>query len=279
MHHPLTSEVLSRFHRTLVEEIQAHRPEYLTRPFTVAEIYQDLVPYRTHRDRIGVEMNGDYEDALLRLLAGEGDYLRLESDHARRELQGELESSNPNTGLFREFAAADVRLNQARLPSSVLSDGADVPDSLDDLFGDSVLNLDEDEAPMPVVDVDDLAPPATPSRARTSAEAPPPPDGEARAAAEPEAPPARAGRPTAEPETAPPMPSSPAGRADASPPSAAPADACRWCQEPLPQRDNLNYCPFCGANAHLVPCPNCGEELESSWRFCVACGTEAGATG
>ena len=282
MHHPLTSEVLSRFHRTLVEEIQAHRPEYLTRPFTVAEIYQDLVPYRTHRDRIGVEMNGDYEDALLRLLAGEGDYLVMESDHARRELQGELESSNPNTGLFREFAAADVRLNQARLPSSVVSGSTDDPGSVDHLFGDSVLltlDEDEDEEELTVPDIEDLAPPATPARAYASAA--PPPDVEARIEAEPETPPPLRGRSAADAEGERTRATASIGgvRADAPPHSEAAADACRWCQEQLPRRDTLNYCPFCGANVHLVPCPNCGEELEPSWRFCVACGTEVGATG
>ena len=57
------SDVLARFHQALVEEIRSQRPEYLDGPFTVAEIYQNLVPYGSHRDRIGVEMNGDYEDA------------------------------------------------------------------------------------------------------------------------------------------------------------------------------------------------------------------------
>jgi hypothetical protein len=110
------SEALARFHRALVEEIARNRPAYLREPFTVAEIYQNLVPYRTHRDRIGVEMNGDYEDALLRLLAGEGEYLLLESEHARGEIAEELSSPNPNTGLYREFAAVDVRLNPLRMP-------------------------------------------------------------------------------------------------------------------------------------------------------------------
>ena len=77
-------QVLSRFYAALVDEIRAQRPDYLTGPFTVAEIYQNLVPYGLHRDRIGVEMNGDYEDALLRLLAGEGGYLVLESEAALR---------------------------------------------------------------------------------------------------------------------------------------------------------------------------------------------------
>jgi len=105
-----TPALLARFHRVLVDEIREKRPEYLDGPFTVAEIYQQLVPYGSHRDRIGVEMNGDYEDLLLRLLAGEGGYLRLESDAARSRLRSELDSAHPDTGIYREFAAADVRL-------------------------------------------------------------------------------------------------------------------------------------------------------------------------
>jgi hypothetical protein len=107
------NHILERFHRALIEEIQTQRPEYLTGPFTVAEIYQNLVPYGSHRDRIGARMNGDYEDALLRLLAGEGGYLILESEPALRDLKAELATPNPNTGLYREYAAVDVRLNQS----------------------------------------------------------------------------------------------------------------------------------------------------------------------
>ncbi len=107
----LSGDVLERFVGALVQEITVTRPEYLTGPFTVAEIYQDLIPYRSHRDLIGVEMNGDYEDALIRLLSGEGDYLLLDSAVAQQEMQKELDSPNPNTALFREFAAVDVRLH------------------------------------------------------------------------------------------------------------------------------------------------------------------------
>lgn len=116
---PDPRQLLDRFHRTLVEEIRATRPEYLRLPFTVAEIYQNLIPYRTHRDVIGVEINGDYEDALLRLLVGEGDYLRLESEAARKRIEAELRSPNPNTTIYREFAAAEVRLNPSRIPADL----------------------------------------------------------------------------------------------------------------------------------------------------------------
>ena len=133
-----TEQVLSRFYGALVDEIRAQRPDYLTGPFTVAEIYQNLVPYGSHRDRIGVKMNGDYEDALMRLLAGEGRYLILESETALRNLREELESLNPNTGAYREYAAVDVRLDSDRLDEqSVTSQEVPVDDpSLDEPEGD-----------------------------------------------------------------------------------------------------------------------------------------------
>lgn len=119
------SDFLDAFYRVLIQEIRKNRPEYLRSRFTVAEIYQNLVPYRTHRDLIGVEMNADYENTLLRLLAGEGDYLIIESDVARREIREELQLSNPNTGLFRDFAAADVRLTSAHEESLDEESGED----------------------------------------------------------------------------------------------------------------------------------------------------------
>ena len=118
--------LLDRFFDALVGEIRESRPAYLQSSFTVAEIYQNLVPYRTHRDIIGAEINGDYEDALLRLLAGEGEFLELESEAARKRIQDELRSSNPNTTIYREFAAAEVRLHRtrARMLAAEAAEGA-----------------------------------------------------------------------------------------------------------------------------------------------------------
>jgi hypothetical protein len=215
-----SNHLLERFHRTLIEEIQTHRPEYLTGPFTVAEIYQNLVPYGSHRDRIGVQMNGDYEDALLRLLAGEGGYLILESEPALRDLRQELRTPNPNTGLYREYAAVDVRLNPSILDLAALAD-----------FERAESEPSEEVVPMsdPVMD-----------------------------------------------GVAEPIDTVPAGvdpyEDRATEVSGAPA--CPWCRAELPVRDPLNFCPFCGTDLKVVPCKKCGEELEPSWRFCIACGTE-----
>jgi hypothetical protein len=217
------AEVLERFHRALIEEIQTQRPEYLTSPFTVAEIYQNLVPYSSHRDRIGVEMNGDYEDALLRLLAGQGGYLELESEPALRDLRAELETTNPNTGLYREYAAVDVRLNQGRLDLS--ADLGEAQDLSEELEVDRPV-LMADLAPS-----EDVAQPieVVPPGVDVFAEEP-------HAADDPV------------------------------------SGNCQWCRAELPARENLNFCPYCGTDLKLVPCSECGEELEPDWRFCINCG-------
>jgi hypothetical protein len=286
----MSDQVLERFHRALIEEIQTQRPDYLTAPFTVAEIYQNLVPYGSHRDRIGVEMNGDYEDALIRLLAGEGGYLILDSEPALRDLRAELETPHPNTGLYREFAAVDVRLNQAYLDLA-----ASAMDSLPDL-------VEELEADDPVA-MTELAPSAgggalgiVPPGVDIFSDEP-----ESAAGATPDVTPAGTAAPTSRgagedsteaPVIRPPLapefvdddPPAPAPAAPEGPPTptsspATPSSAgqCRWCSEALPARDGLNFCPFCGTDLKIVPCWSCGSELEAGWRFCASCGAEAPA--
>ena len=267
----MSLQVLERFHRALIEEIQTQRPEYLTSAFTVAEIYQNLVPYGSHRDRIGVEMNGDYEDALIRLLAGEGGYLILDSEPPLQNLQAELETPNPNTGIYREFAAVDVRLNQAYLDLS-----AAAMDQLPDL-------VKELEAEAPIM-MTDLAPAEGTASASGLGIVPPGVDifsdgpESAEEASEASTPPVAERQPLA-PEFVEESVSNGdeqhAGGGTDGPGAAPGGDACRWCRADLPSRDGLNYCPFCGTDLRLVPCGSCGAELEPGWRFCAACGSEA----
>lgn len=289
---------VTRFHQVLLQEISQSCPEYLTQPFTVAEIYQNLVPYRSHRDLIGVEMNGDYEDALLRLLAGEGDYLVLDSEVARREIREELQNASPNTGLFRDFAAADVRLN----PDHVSGDTSEVGREPAFLFQDAP------EESQPAVDITELRPVQDDEfgfeaddgvighieLADVGSVAPQPgAEAEEFGSSEdtpdfstPETLPGldlEEPRVSHEPQTS--------GNADGAPEApekaletddiAAPeqldaldATSCHWCRETLPSRALLNFCPFCGSDMRLLPCPKCGEEVEPLWQYCVSCGTD-----
>lgn len=157
-----TLDSLNRFHRVLVEGILRNRPAYLNEPFTVSEIYQNLVPYQTCRDRIGITTNRDYEDVLLRLLAGEGDYLVLQSEYARSEMEEELRSPSPNTGLYREYAAVDVRLNPLLRPR-------DLPDPVaKDTAADEVLPAPSAPSVSPeVLPTSGAVAPRLPSEARS----------------------------------------------------------------------------------------------------------------
>ena len=204
---PHNDTPLHRLHQLLVGALQTRDPEALRRPFTVAEIYQDLVPYRRYRGQIGVEMNGDYEHLLLRLLAGEGELVRLESEPALRAIRKELEQANPNTGVYRDYAAADVRL----MTEAVAPD------------------FEQERA---------TEPPSASAEAVEGVE-----------------PPAAASPPAAESGSA--LPST-----------------CGWCHGDLPDRPGLRFCPRCGADVRVVPCPSCQEPLEPGWRFCIRCGQE-----
>ncbi len=268
------NDLLRRFHAALVREIQAKDPAQLGAPFTVAEVYQNLVPYRTHRDEIGVEMNADYEHALLRLLAGEGDFLTIESRTARQEIREELESPNPNTGLYRDFAAADVRLNPDRLQEVLLTlegdpeNGPRAPVSGGDEDGETP---DPEEPESEGMALETAAATDTPLPELDSGGGLP----ELSEQDHPEADAAEMdrmehgmGESTLDP--------SPEDEVEASASSGvAPIpQTCPWCRENLPDRPGVRFCPYCGSNMRLVPCPECGEELELNWRFCVACGTE-----
>ena len=292
---PPTSDTLGRFHRVLLQEIAESWPEYLTQPFTVAEIYQNLVPYRSHRDLIGVEMNGYYEDILLRLLAGDGDYLLLDSEVARREIRQELENASPNTGLFRDFAAADVRLNPDRVLEAARDAGAAASADVEE--EESTRLPLEREGDAETVDIAELRPDDEDGAAAAADSAEFAETGDAGVVGhialadtgllvvmtgseaddlrtrDHEAP-----RQPEEP-THPEEPEQPGGSeesGDAEAPGASAEggpSACHWCRQSLPNRELLNFCPFCGSDIRLFPCPKCGEELEPRWQFCVSCGT------
>ena len=295
------NDVLRRFHRALVREIQASNPEHLGAPFSVAEIYQNLVPYRTHRDEIGVEMNADYEHALLRLLAGEDDFLTIESRTARQEIREELESPNPNTGLYRDFAAADVRLNPEKIDEALMgapgpsgatseeegqgqfapaedsddeafhADGAPLPQEEDP--GETVAEETDEGAEEDLMTDEEMVEEEATEEGGASAEEAFTMDEAGEVDPEEVLVELSGEEVPGDSETEGEMAEKRRNRASEQG-SATPPANCAWCREALPPRKGVNFCPYCGCSVHLVPCPECGEELELNWRFCIACGTE-----
>jgi hypothetical protein len=240
-------------------------------------------------------MNGDYEHALLRLLAGEEELVVVDSEPARRRIRQELESSNPNTGLYRDFAAVDVRLNPSRIPAEEAGAPVETLDEVTEDVVDEVADEVEEETVDEIVDeveeetVDEIVDEAaTADEGGAADDGPPDEAAPVEAVAEP-------ARPTpdeeddvagSEVEAGPSEHESveavdgrdggSAREAAAVPGRRVPArpgdGTCAWCREELPERESLRFCPFCGTDVELIPCPECGEELQPSWRFCIACG-------
>lgn len=241
-----------RLFQQLVRTIQANFPAYLHQPFEVAELYQNILPYRHHRRELGFDTNQDYELALTELLAGAGGYL-LVDERMRDTLQRELASRNPDPGTFREFGATHVSLNPEAV-SRVLGEGAAAHRAPTPAAGAS--GESRATAPRPAA--------ASPAPAAASSTGP-------RAAAP-------ASRPPLTPS--PPRMSTPVATTRPSQQGITPTggESCRYCGGALPAGRRITFCPHCGQNLTVVNCPACGTELELGWKFCTTCGRPASST-
>ena len=106
------ADELDRLFGRLVEALAEAGPGRLAVPFAAAELYERLVPYRSNRAKLNVATHQDYEMTVLRLLAGERGYARLEPGDVREALQREGAATNPDTGVFRNFPDAQVMINR-----------------------------------------------------------------------------------------------------------------------------------------------------------------------
>jgi hypothetical protein len=252
---------VAQLHGALVEALQSNHRFVPNQPVTVAEIYQDLIPYRVVRTSLGFALNADYEHALLQLLAGQGDLARIEPLEVREQLQHELASPNPNVGVFRNYAACDVFV---AVPQSVR----------------------EQRAPAQHASAEGNGGKAENGNGRV----------EAHLAAEQRAAPQVLSWEAALDRTVNPhepvatevvpqwrVEPTPAYVATASPaPTASPRKQCVACHAELPRpkdRDVL-FCPYCGYDQAVTVCTACQAELEDGWKYCISCGTPvSGATG
>ena len=285
---PVSAEPLQRLHALLVEAVRQRRgADPHAAPVTVAEIYQELVPYRQVRAAIGLEMNADYEHTLLRLLSGERQLARIEPAAARDQMERELESPNPNVGLYRKFAGCDVWLldSGSPTPSWVVEHlaEADTPAADPPPAG---IAADPPPAgaaadPPPAGVAADPAPgpgPAAPVAAAAPIAAAAEPHASAAEAVLAKAQSAGAAR-TRQPEQPRNMTTEPenSGAREASSsggrvPLADAAGHCAFCDSALPTARQVRFCPFCGADQSQRPCSTCGEPLQQGWAFCIACG-------
>lgn len=258
---------LDRILQRLVQRIRAEYPEYMNRPFEVSELYQNIVPYRHNRRELGIETNQDYELALLRLLAGERGYLVGDAS-MQDAVKRELASPNPNTALFREFAAARVSLSpEAARRYEQMSSGEARPDDVRTVSAAPPPPPRPAAPPPPAPRPVPSAPASQPSAPASS------PSVGRGAMASPPSPPRAPTPPPAEYYAAPVSDRAPgtAGRSAAMA-SAVAAGGCRYCGGSLPQGRRVTFCPHCGQNLAVQRCPACSTELELGWKFCTTCG-------
>jgi hypothetical protein len=239
---------LDRMFRRLVQNARAASPEYLARPFELAEIYHTLLPYRLNRRELGMESVQQYDAALMRLLAGERGYVVADAD-VQREMQAELQQPRPDTSGYRAHATALVSF---------------APDAVRQLERDTLVpRLSDALRPAARADAPTVPPaaaPAPPAAPAASAPAAAPPPGSpgvlapmnARVAIDPPG----AARNTGAPAAA----------------AAQGGDRCPHCGGKLPETREVAFCPHCGQNLTVRHCPACSTELEMGWRFCVTCG-------
>ncbi len=254
---------LERVVSTLVRSIESNFPNYLAGSFRVHELHEQLIPYKIHRNELGVETNEYYELALTRLLSGEGGYV-LAPDELRSALKSELQSPNPDSARFKDFGNVDVKLSElaltvpARVASAVTGALAPVP----------VINASEKPKPTPqdsvaeAIRITTSSPtPAITAAIRSEMKAPPAPKRSRSPSAR-----SPSGSPTASSKEKK-MPSS-----QRTTNSAALGGTCRYCHGVLPEGRDLTYCPHCGQDLTVHHCPACSTELEVGWKFCVTCG-------
>jgi len=237
---PPASDALDRLFRRLVANLAALDPSRVHGPVEVAELYERLVPYRTHRAALGIDTHEDYEMALLRLLAGERGYAFLEPEAARTAIAAEVASINPDTALYRQFRSGRVTLDPGQVRAA----------------------LEEHPAE------------PEPAEPRARAEREPEwfpdltPEAEEPVVREVPAPPVE------EPQEELPFALEDDG---AETPAVSPRQGsapCAFCGGALPFGRAVIYCPHCGQNVGVVHCPACGTELDVGWRFCITCGRQ-----
>jgi len=231
--------------RLLVRALTAQQPPRIHQPIAINELMDAVLPYRLVRRELGVDTSEDYETLLLRLCAGEGDFVQADSA-AQAALQAELAKPLPDLALLRVYgdthivvrtdplmAVLDVRPKNRYAPPS---EPTTAPDAVQDIEED-IAQGEKEQTP------------------KESAAWVPDPVFEANA--------------TALTESAPEPPA-----ASSDPDHTSAQVRCPFCGGILPPRMMINFCPHCGMGQDVGTCRTCGADMDVGWRYCVSCGED-----
>jgi hypothetical protein len=238
--------------RLLVRTLSEQEPPRIHEPIAINELMDGLLPYRLVRRELGVDSAEDYETLLLRLCAGEGDFVQADPA-AQTALLAELKKPLPDLAFLRVYGDTHVVLRTDPLRSAMevhperryappgdpglVAEAEDVPDDVFDEL-DAEASAEPPEAP---ARQDDAWVPDPVFEANASAVTP------------------------LEPE----MPAVPPASLDRT------QARCPFCGGLVPPRMTINFCPHCGMGQDVGTCRACGADMDVGWRYCVSCGEEA----
>lgn len=112
-------DVLDSLFRRIVLAAQA--ADALGRPVEVGELLDRFAPYGAARRDGVLDTNEDYLHAMMRLVAGEGDYV-FGDDLLQDDLKAELGSPNPDLTAIRSYTSTKVRLSSTRAEAVLAGD-------------------------------------------------------------------------------------------------------------------------------------------------------------
>lgn len=223
---------LDRLAFRLSRTIRTQHPQLLALGFTLSDLEERLLPFREVRREMADGGADAFETALLRLVAGDRDYVMAEPA-LQSACRQALAFPSPTLSMVRAWATSTLQLNQSARGAA--GSGAGV------------------SAETPVIRRSGSgAAPAQPAYDPEHELFPAPGVGAAVAGRGHLA--ATVGDHTLEHAT------------QATP------HCCRFCDNKLPQGRAVTYCPYCGMDLTKRRCAACSTELEVNWRYCVTCG-------
>jgi RNA polymerase subunit RPABC4/transcription elongation factor Spt4 len=204
------------------------------RSITVADLLATLLPYAHVRSALGLTMKGEYDLAILRLLLSE-EHIRVDAELAEA-VERELAAPEPGLDFLSELAEAEVEVRPEAWAQWSVGSTSDPGPGASTLESHAAETRSEGSLNgAPIVrewDQFEVAGEDTTDRLGQAA-------GEAW------------------------------GEADRS---ATWRERCRHCQRVLPERGDLQFCPYCGVGQADPTCANCDEQLERGWAYCPRCG-------
>jgi RNA polymerase subunit RPABC4/transcription elongation factor Spt4 len=211
------------------------------KPITVEDLVDTLIPYHHVRSALGLTMKGEYDLGILHLLHS-GEHVRVDAELAQA-VERELATPEPDLGFLSNLAEARVEVR----PEAWAQWSADTtPELLEGrpFPGEPATEATRPEGGSNGAPVDRLVDHRIPTREYIG-QGSHRPDG---------------------------VESPPSAPAPAKREAAMPSERCRHCQRILPERNELQFCPYCGVGQRDPTCAECGEQLERGWAYCPRCG-------